>query len=157
MKRNTTAVLGGIALSLVVGCAGHTGSATAGGGARPSQKTIYFGALNIEPPDLTIAPGDEIVFFNRKNDPLGLEFISPGVQTGVIKCHVTDPKMLEKGEAAWAEFKLNGEGHYVANVPAGPFPSACTFAPGVYRYRVTQIGDRLTHSGPDQEGIISVR
>jgi hypothetical protein len=90
----------------------------------------------LDPPDITIGTADTIAFVSTAEDPLQVEFIQPGAQTGKIDCQVVHPQQLEHGEKAWAEFRMNQAGHLTAYVPPGPFQSTCSFAPGSYTYRV---------------------
>jgi hypothetical protein len=102
-----------------------------------------IGATVTDPPSLTIATSDTVGFTSQAVDPLQVEFIQPQQQTGKITCRVTDPKTLARGEAPWAEFRVNGEGHLMADVPPGVFPSTCSFAPGMYTFVVRVMGQQM--------------
>lgn len=158
MTRWTLVLVGGLALAALVGCAAQSAPGPAAGAA-PSQKTIAFGFSMIEPDDLVISASDTIGFLNRGGDPMQVEFLRPKNQAGKITCRVTDPKQLKPGEAPWAEFRTNGEGHFTAAVPAGRFPSTCTLAPGSYAYvvRVMNAQMRPTEEKLGQLGTITVK
>ena len=121
--------------AVLAACAGRSASLPAQR-VGPSQKTIVIGSSRLDPQDLTIGTTDAIGFRSTAGDPLQVEFVEPDQQTGRITCRVTDPTQLERGEKPWAEFRLNRDGHFTAYVPPGVFPSACSFTPGRYSYRV---------------------
>ena len=160
MKTWAYVALGLLATAAMVGCAAQTGSVrkdSSGPGA--TQKTIVLGATRIEPDNFTMAPSDTIGFMSTALDPLQLEFIQPSNQAGKINCRVADPKSVKPGETPWATFSANGEGHFVASIPPGQFPSICTLAPGSYTYVVHQMsanpGNAENRLG--LEGSITVR
>jgi hypothetical protein len=160
MRRWAYGALGLLAMSAVVGCAAQTGSVrNDSGGPGAAQKTIVLGATRIEPDNFTMASTDVIAFTSTAFDPLQLEFIKPTSQAGKINCRVADPKSLKPGETPWATFSVNGEGHFVANVPPGQFPSVCTLAPGSYTYVVHQLsaGPGTSEGRLGLEGNITVR
>src|SRR5262249_33824579 len=120
-----------LALLTVCGCTTpRPGSAT------PPGKTIMLGATRLDPANLTMTHDETLSFVSTATDLLTIEFTQPKDQGGRISCRVADPKLLESGEAPWATFRMNSEGHLAANVPPGLFPSVCTLAPGSYTYLV---------------------
>src|SRR4029077_6105205 len=131
-------------------------SASTRGGA---QKTITLGATLIDPPDLTMASTDVLAFTSTALDPLQLEFTRPASQAGKISCRVADPKTLKPGEKPWATFSQNGEGHFQAMVPPGPFPSVCPLAAGGHTFTVPRVTDNPGNASErlGQEGSITVR
>ena len=162
MVRQGRTLVGSIALTLVLGCAERRGtitSGTSGVRAAQGQKTIVLGPTRLDPPDLVLATSESVAFVNTGTDPLTMEFTGPKEQTGRITCRLSDPKALKKGEAPWAEFRLNEEGHYKANIPPGRFPSVCTLAPGPYTYVVHVVTAALSPSELrlGQQGTITVR
>jgi hypothetical protein len=92
---------------------------------------------------VTISTADLITFASTAGDPLQVEFVQPDAQSGKITCKVIDPAQLQRGEKSWAEFRMNEHGHLTAYVPPGPFPSACSFAPGRYAYRVRVLDEQM--------------
>ena len=162
MVERRRTLIGSIALTLLVGCAGHRGAVapgTSGSPAAQGQKTLVLGATRLDPPDLVLAANESLGFVNTASDPLTMEFTGPKEQAGRITCRLSDPKALKRGEASWAEFRLNDEGHYKANIPPGRFPSVCTLAPGPYTYVVHVVTAALSPSELrlGQEGTITVR
>lgn len=140
----------------MAGCAAQTGSSRHdAGGTGAVERTIVLGATRIAPDNFTVASTDVIAFMSTAIDPLQVEFIKPASQAGKINCRVADPKSLKPGETAWAVFSPNAEGHLAAMVPAGRFPSVCTFAPGSYTYVVHRIG--VSEGRLGLEGNITVR
>ncbi len=149
--------LGTLALALLVGCAGRSGTTAPGGVDRPAHKTIVLGVTRLDPDDLTITPNDGVGFLNTATEPLQVEFIRPKEQATSIRCHLTDPEALKAGQAPWAEFRLNDEAHYTADMPPGRFPSACRLAPGFYTYVVHVVGSGTAQLRLGQEGTITVK
>jgi hypothetical protein len=135
MTRWTRALAGGLGLVALAGCAGQSRTAPATG-AGPSTKTIVIGRSIIDPPDTTISASEAVGFMSTADQPLQVEFVRPEAQAGRITCRVADPKRLERGQAPWAEFRQRYQGHLVADVPPGQFPSICTFTPGSYAFTV---------------------
>ena len=153
----TRAFVGWLGLTVLAGCAGQNRPAPTAGMAT-SQKTIVIGATALDPEDLTIGASEVVGFVSTAGDPLQVEFVRPKVQTGKITCRLTDPKRLEPGHAPWAEFRTNEEGHLAADVPAGRFPSTCTFAPGFYAYTVKVMNaQRALDQKLGQMGTITVK
>ena len=125
----------------------------------PPGKSITLGATRITPDDLTMSHDETLSFFSTSAEPLSLEFTQPKDQADRIKCHVADPKRLKAGEAPWAVFRMNGEGHLTANIPAGLFPSVCQLAPGSYVY-IVKVMDPALMQAPGrlgQQGTITVK
>ena len=160
MARRVLATIGLLAAGALAGCTTHATAPTPSAGMHGgNQKTIMLGATLIDPADLTMSSTDVLAFTSTAMDPLQVEFTKPASQTGKISCRVADPKTLKPGEKPWATFSQNGEGHFEAMVPPGPFPSVCTLAAGVYTFTVHRvtgepgyIAERL-----GQEGSITVR
>jgi hypothetical protein len=138
MTRSWKCVLAGwLYLAAIAGCAGRSHPVPAPGpGART---TIIIGATRLDPNDVTIAASDLIGFSSTAGNPLQVEFVQPDSQAGKITCRVIDPAELQRGEKPWAEFRMNEHGHLTAYIPPGLFPSACSFAPGRYAYRVREL------------------
>jgi len=127
------------------------------GSATPKGKTITLGATRIDPVDLTMSHDEMLSFVSTADQPLSIEFTQPKDQADRIKCHVADPKLLEGGEAPWATFRLNSEGHLTADVPGGLFPSVCKLAPGSYAYVVRIMDSGIRAPGRlGQQGTITV-
>ena len=160
MARWVFAAIGLLATGALVGCSMHAGAPTPSASTRGgAQKTITLGATLIDPPDLTMASTDVLAFTSTALDPLQVEFTRPASQAGKISCRVADPKTLKPGEKPWATFSQNGEGHFQAMVPPGPFPSVCTLAAGEYTFTVHRVTDNPGYASErlGQEGSITVR
>ena len=159
MIRRGYALLSGIVLAALVGCAEHKQAAPRPAPeAATSQKTIALGATRLDPSNLTIAAGAAVGFTSTADEPLQLEFISPKDQADRIKCHVADPKSMKAGEAPWGTFRANAEGRLTADIPPGRFPSVCTLAPGAYIYVVRHLGGINNPAlRTPQEGTITVK
>ena len=160
MPRWVSVTFGLLATSALMGCAAKTGSSPGNAGSPGgAQKSVVLGATRIEPENLTMATTHTLAFLNTALDPLQVEFIKPSSQAGKISCHVADPKSVKPGEAPWATFSPNAEGHLAATVPPGRFPSVCTFASGPYTYVVHRLSGNPTPSEErlGQEGNITVR
>jgi len=95
-----------------------------------------IGRSIVDPPDTTINASEAVGFRSTADEVLQVEFVRPDAQAGKINCRVADPKRLEHGQAPWAEFRTGYQGHLLADVPPGEFPSICTFAPGNYSFTV---------------------
>ena len=134
MRRWTLVVASGVGLAALAGCAGSSRPAPATG-AGTSTKTFVLGPFRIDPANMTIGASDAVGFMSTATNALQVEFVQPKDQTG-ITCRLTDPSRLERGQAPWAEFRVNPEGHLRADVPPGQFPSTCTFKPGSYSFTV---------------------
>ena len=160
MARWVLATIGLLATGALAGCSTRATAPTPGaamhGGA---QKTITLGATLIDPADLTMTSTDVLAFTSTAMDPLQVEFTKPSSQTGKISCKVADPKALKPGEKPWATFTQNGEGHFQAMIPPGPFPSVCTLAAGVYTFTVHRLTGNPGYGEErlGQEGSITVR
>ena len=126
---------GGLGLAALAGCAGQSRPAPATG-AGPPTKTITVERGLIDPPDTTIGASQAIGFLNPSDQVLQVQFVQPEAQAGKINCRVADPKLLERGQAPWAEFHAGYQGRLTADVPPGQFPSICTFVPGYYTFTV---------------------
>jgi len=141
MLRSSKRVLAGwLCLAGIAGCAGSRPVPAGGTG---SRTTIVIGATRLDPSYVTISASDLIAFVSTAGDPLQVEFIQPDAQTGKITCRVVDPAALQRGEKPWAEFRMNEHGHLTAYVPPGPFPSACSFVPGQYAFRVRVLDEQM--------------
>jgi hypothetical protein len=171
MVRRRRTLIGSVALTLLVGCAGQNGtvasaparsgpsaSPTAGVPPTQAEKTIVMGPTRLDPTNLTLARSDAVGFVNTGTDPMTMEFTGPKDQSGRITCRVSDPQALKRGETPWAEFRLNDQGHYKADIPPGRFPSVCSLAPGPYTYVVHRLATGPTPSELrlGQEGTITV-
>jgi hypothetical protein len=171
MVRRRRTLIGSVALGLLVGCAGQSGtvasapaqssriaSPTAGVAPAQAERTIVIGPTRLDPPNLTLSRTDAVGFVNTGGDPMTMEFTGPKEQSGRITCRVSDPQALKRGEAPWAEFRLNDQGHYKADIPPGRFPSVCSLAPGPYTYVVHRIATGPTPSELrlGQQGTITV-
>jgi len=156
--RTHVAAVSLLALLLAACSATRSTPMSSGGAATPRGKTITIGVTRIDPDDLTMTHDETLSFMSTADHPLTIEFTQPKDQADRIKCHVTDPK-LAKGEAAWATFRTNSEGHLTADVPGGLFPSVCTLAPGSYTYIVKMLdpGLREAPGRLGQQGTITVK
>jgi hypothetical protein len=171
MVRRRSTLIGSVAFGLLVGCAGRSGTVASGparsgtstsptAGVAPAQvqKTIVLGPTRLDPANLTLARSEAVGFINTGNDPLTMEFTGPREQGGRITCRLSNPEALKRGEAPWAEFRLNDQGHYKASIPPGRFPSVCSLAPGPYTYVVHRItaGSTPSELRLGQQGTITV-
>ena len=158
MTRSWKSVLAGwLCLPALAGCAGRSHPVAAAG--TGPRTTIIMGATRLDPNDVTISESDLVGFTSTAGNPLQVEFVQPETQTGKITCRLIDPAALQRGEKPWVEFRMNEHGHLTAYVPPGPFPSACSFAPGHYAYRVREVGAdmRPLEEKLGQLGLITVR
>ena len=157
MMRHARLALGLLALGSLTACSGRTTPMP--GSATPPGKTITLGVTRIDPDDLTMSHDDTLSFVSTSDHPLSIEFTQPKDQADRIKCRVADPKRLKGGEAPWATFRTNSEGHLTANVPGGLFPSVCKLAPGSYTY-IVKVMDPGLMEAPGrlgQQGTITVK
>jgi hypothetical protein len=146
-----------LTLALLAGCSQHTTSMPQSG--TPPGKTITLGATRLDPDDLTMSHDETLSFVSTADHPMTIEFTQPKDQAGRIKCRVADPKLLKGGQAPWATFRMNSEGHLTADVPGGLFPSVCSLAPGSYTYIVKMMdpGLREAPGRLGQQGTITVK
>jgi hypothetical protein len=157
MTRWTRVLAGGLGLAALASCAGQSRPAPTTS-AGPPTKTIVVSRGLIDPPDTTIGASQAIGFRNPSDQVLQVEFVQPEAQAGRITCRVADPKQLERGQAPWAQFHAGYQGHLVADVPPGDFPSICTFAPGYYAFTVKVMDQaRPTSEKLGRQGTITVR
>ena len=138
MTRWTRVLAAGFGLAALAGCAGPSRPTPATGATptTPTTKTFLIGRSIVDPPDMTISASEAVGFQSTADQPLQVQFVQPAAQAGKINCRVADPKLLERGEAPWAEFHAGYQGRLTADVPPGQFPSICTFAPGYYTFTV---------------------